>query len=249
MGGMGGSARGAVSAGEANGRLLVASYNVHRCVGSDGRADASRIAAVVRETGAGVVGLQEVESPCAGQLDELAGLTGLHAVAGPTCGASRREFGNALLTALPVTAVRRVDLSVPTREPRGLLDVELDWHGRPLHVLTTHFGLSGAERRVQAMLTLGELHLSRVGVTILLGDFNEWLPGGRTLRVLERRFGTRRSPRTFPARRPVFALDRIWVQPHTALGEIRAHRTALARAASDHLPVVATVRRAADDLA
>jgi endonuclease/exonuclease/phosphatase family metal-dependent hydrolase len=239
---MGGPTPDAVSGRGANGRLLVASYNVHRCVGADGRADASRIAAVLGEIGASVVGLQEVESLCAGQLDELARLTGLSGVAGPTCGAARRDFGNALLTSLPVAGVRRVDLSVPQREPRGLLDVELDWNGRPLHVLITHFGLSGAERRVQAMLTVGELHLNRAGVTILLGDFNEWLPGGRTLRTLEGRFGRHRSPRTFPARRPLFALDRIWVRPRGALGAIHTHRTRLARAASDHLPVVATLK-------
>ena len=225
-------------------RLVVASYNVHRCVGGDGLGDVSRIAGVVREMEAGVVGLQEVESGLrAGQLEELSRHTGLAAVAGPTLGGDRRGFGNALLTGLPIVAVRRVDLSVPKREPRGLLDVELDWSGRPLHVLTTHFGLSAAERRVQVMLTLGELHLARVGLTILLGDFNEWLPGGRPLRALQGRFGRDRSPRTFPARRPLFALDRIWVQPRAALGKVRAHRTNLARAASDHLPVVATITR------
>jgi len=96
---------------------------------------------------------------------------------------------------------------------------------------------------VQVMLTLGELHLERPGLTVLLGDFNEWLPGGRPLRALQGRFGRDPSPRTFPARRPVFALDRIWVQPRAALGKVRAHRTNLARAASDHLPVVATITR------
>jgi len=233
-----------VSGRGADDRVVVASYNVHRCVGGDGRSDVSRIAAVVRETGAAVVGLQEIESGLdAGQLDELSRHAGLDAVAGPTLGSERRGFGNALLTRLPVLAVRRVDLSVPKREPRGLLDVELDWHGQPLHVLTTHFGLSGAERRVQVMLTLGELHLARAGLTILLGDFNEWLPGGRPLRALQGRFGRDPSPRTFPARRPLFALDRIWVQPRAALGKVRVHTTSLARSASDHLPVVATITR------
>lgn len=241
MGGLRSSAAVAVS-GRGDDRLIVASYNVHRCVGGDGRSDAARIAAVVREIGAAIVGVQEIESgPPAGQLDELSRLTGLTAVAAPTHGPARRGFGNALLTRLPIVAARRVDLSIPKREPRGLLDVELDWRGQPLHVLTTHFGLSGAERRLQVMLTLGALHLRRAGVTVLLGDFNEWLPGGRPLRALQGRFGRDRSPRTFPARRPLFALDRIWVQPRGALAQVHAHRTALARAASDHLPVVGTV--------
>jgi endonuclease/exonuclease/phosphatase family metal-dependent hydrolase len=229
----------------ADGRIVVASYNVHRCVGRDGRSDPHRIADVLRETGARLVGLQEIESAANGrgrsQLEELAHATGLEPVAGAISAAERRGFGNALLTGLPVSAIRRIDISVPKREPRGLLDVEVDWQGRRLRVLNTHFGLSAAERRVQVMLVLGELHLERESLTLLVGDFNEWLPGGRPLRALQHRFGRNASPRTFPSRRPLFSLDRIWVQPYTALATIRAHRTRLARTASDHLPILATI--------
>jgi len=228
-----------------DGRLLVASYNVHRCVGADGRNDPRRVADVVRETAALVIGLQEIETAANGgdisPLDALARETGYEAVAGAIDASDRRGFGNALLTTLPILAIRRFDISVPKREPRGLLDVEIDWHGRPLRVLNTHFGLSGAERRVQVMLVLGELHLEREGLTVLLGDFNEWLPGGRPLRALAHRFGRGSSPRTFPSRRPLFSLDRIWVQPRAALAGVRVHGSRLARAASDHLPLVATV--------
>jgi endonuclease/exonuclease/phosphatase family metal-dependent hydrolase len=227
--------------------IVVASYNVHRCVGTDGREDPSRIAAVVREIGADVVGLQEIESrderTAPTQLDALSRETGFCAVAGAARHHAAGGFGNALLTRLPIAAVRRVDLSVPKREPRGLLDVELDWEGERVRVLTTHLGLSGAERRVQILSVLGELHLERERLTVLCGDFNEWLPGGRPLRALERRFARRRSPRTFPSWRPLFALDRIWVEPLDALATLRRHATRLARTASDHLPIVATIRR------
>jgi endonuclease/exonuclease/phosphatase family metal-dependent hydrolase len=117
------------------------------------------------------------------------------------------------------------------------------WEGQPLRVLVTHFGLTAAERRVQVMLVLGELHLEHERLTILLGDFNEWLPGGRPLRALRTRFGRDRTPRTFPSWRPLLALDRMWGQPRRALGPLRAHGTRLARLASDHLPIVATVTR------
>jgi endonuclease/exonuclease/phosphatase family metal-dependent hydrolase len=228
--------------------LVVASYNVHRCVGNDGRKDPGRIAAVAREIGADLIGLQEIESgpdsaAAAAQLEALAHETGLHAVAGVTRQQVRYHFGNALLTRFPVLGVRRIDLSVPSREPRGLLDVELDWGGERLRVLTTHFGLSAAERRVQVMLVLGELHLDREVLTVLLGDFNEWLPGGRPLRALQDRFGRDPSPRTFPSWRPILSLDRVWVQPRAALGAVRVHASRLARVASDHLPIVAKIER------
>ena len=230
---------------EAAGPLTVASYNVHHCIGTDGHSDTERVARVVREIGAQVVGLQEVESGEPGeyvpQLDEIARATGFRAVAGATLQRGRGDFGNAILTSLPVLSVQRFDLSVPKREPRGLLDVELSMNGTPLRVLTTHFGLRAAERRVQVLSVLGHLHLERDRLTILLGDFNEWLPGGRPLRALRQRFGHAGSPRTFPAWRPLLALDRVWVQPKKAFGGMRAHDTRLARVASDHLPVVATI--------
>ena len=59
---------------------------------------------------------------------------------------------------------------------------------------------------------------------------------------LHRRFGPMPSLRTFPSRFPVFALDRIWVQPRASLLDVRVHRTPLARRASDHLPLTARVR-------
>ena len=41
---------------------------------------------------------------------------------------------------------------------------------------------------------------------------------------------------------PVFALDRIWVHPHTALVTMAPHASAAARQASDHLPLTADIR-------
>ncbi|MGH7898284.1 MAG: endonuclease/exonuclease/phosphatase family protein, partial [Candidatus Binatia bacterium] len=151
------------------------------------------------------------------------------------------HFGNALLTRWPVRSIRQLDLSVPRREPRGAIDAELDWNDVPLRVVITHLGLRSAERRSQVMLLLGELHLDRERLTLLLGDFNEWLPGGRPLRALQARFGRDPSPPTFPSGRPLLALDRIWVQPRHSLGGVRVHASPLARAASDHLPIVGRI--------
>ena len=63
------------------------------------------------------------------------------------------------------------------------------------------------------------------------------------MRWLHRRFGTSPAMRTFPAWAPLFALDRIWVHPQQALLEVAAIRAPELRRASDHLPVVATLRR------
>jgi endonuclease/exonuclease/phosphatase family metal-dependent hydrolase len=82
---------------------------------------------------------------------------------------------------------------------------------------------------------------SRAVVTILLGDFNEWLAWGRPLRWIDRRFGRFPAPATFPSRRPLLALDRIWVDPADRLVSLQCHRHVPADRASDHLPLVAEV--------
>ncbi|MDB5729221.1 MAG: endonuclease, partial [Noviherbaspirillum sp.] len=45
----------------------------------------------------------------------------------------------------------------------------------------------------------------------------------------------------FPSFMPVFALDRIWIRPRHRLVHVEVHRTALARVASDHLPLIAHI--------
>jgi endonuclease/exonuclease/phosphatase family metal-dependent hydrolase len=83
--------------------------------------------------------------------------------------------------------------------------------------------------------------IRHAAVTILLGDFNEWLLWGRPLRWVNRRFGSLPAPPTFPSRRPLMALDRIWVDPADRLISLHHHRHPSAAIASDHLPLVAQV--------
>jgi endonuclease/exonuclease/phosphatase family metal-dependent hydrolase len=76
----------------------------------------------------------------------------------------------------------------------------------------------------------------------VLGDFNEWLGPRRALRRLRTGFAWR-AARSFPAMWPLLSLDCILVRPGSAVGAVHAHRTALARVASDHLPVRGELRR------
>jgi endonuclease/exonuclease/phosphatase family metal-dependent hydrolase len=226
--------------------VVVASYNIHRCVGGDGSREPRRIADVLQELKADVVALQEVDSwPGAGtesvQMEFLANLAGMHAISGPTIERQDGHYGNVLLTRLPILDVRKLDLTVYRREPRGALDVELSARGGKLRVIATHLGLMPSERRYQVQRILEIAEQDDADITVLLGDINEWLILGRPLRWLHARFGRGRSGRSYPARWPLLSLDRVWVRPTAALRRFRVHTTPLSRLASDHLPVVAEI--------
>jgi endonuclease/exonuclease/phosphatase family metal-dependent hydrolase len=228
-------------------RLRVASYNVHRCIGTDGRHDPDRVVRVLDELEADVIALQEVDCRyhVADGLDQLAHLskrTGLTPVYAPVLRNHRGHYGNAVLTRYRVVQSRTIDLRVPGREPRGALDVEIDIRGRRVRVVAAHLGLRPHERRRQVRRLLRHLHHERERPVIVLGDFNEWLPTGRPLRDLHDHFGRAPAQRTFPSRFPLFALDRIWVQPAHALESVSVHATPSARVASDLLPVHGVIR-------
>lgn len=223
--------------------LTVATYNIHGAVGSDGKFMPERIVDVLREMSADIVALQEV--PLGGTrfpnvLKMLEEATGFDGVAGPTRRDLERRYGNAVLSRYPMRAKRAIDLSFRGREPRGAVDADVDCHGHPLRVVATHLGLQLAERRDQIRRLLQVFDTERMPV-ILMGDINEWFVWGRSLRWLVSHFQAVPAPATFPARWPIFALDRIWIRPRHRLVHVEVHRTPLAAVASDHLPLIAHI--------
>jgi endonuclease/exonuclease/phosphatase family metal-dependent hydrolase len=228
-------------------RIVVASYNVHRCIGTDGKHDPDRTAAVLAELGADIIGLQEVDSGYhvehgLDQIEYLARTTGLRPILSPTLRRHTKVYGNGFLSRLAFGVVHRVDLSVPRREPRGALMVDFEIDGEGVRVVNAHLGLRRYERtdQVRRILTaIGPADTERP--LVLLGDFNEWHPQDLSMRALHPRFGRSRL-RTFPSRRPLFALDRVLVEPLAVLNEVSRHATPLARRASDHLPVRAVIQ-------
>ncbi|MDT8405304.1 endonuclease/exonuclease/phosphatase family protein [Sulfuriflexus sp.] len=220
--------------------IVLATYNIHACIGADGEFDPDRIIAVIKELDADVLALQEVEHHKFDDLDlldYLAAGSGYVAIAGPTLLRGSRDYGNALLTRLPVLSLNRLDLSMPGREPRGALDVVFDCNGQSLQVVATHLGLNPAERRQQARLLLSLFNPPAADISVLMGDLNEWFLWGRILRWLHAHFQATPGYATFPARWPLFALDHIWVHPRSRLSTLAVHTSTLARIASDHLPL------------
>jgi endonuclease/exonuclease/phosphatase family metal-dependent hydrolase len=230
--------------------LRIATYNVHACVGRDGRHDLDRVTTVIGELKADIVALQELTYPATVALETrtpffLTTLDRYECALGPTRNRVRQTvtecFGNALLTRHPIVEVHRIDLSMEHREARGALAATIDVGGTVLHVLSTHLGLRVHERRFQVQQLLSYLDSVRDAFVVVLGDFNDWLPGRSAAHVLDRRLGRPPRPATFPVAWPLVALDRIWVHPRHALRRIFVHASPTARLASDHLPVVAEI--------
>jgi endonuclease/exonuclease/phosphatase family metal-dependent hydrolase len=228
------------------GRLVrIASYNVHRCIGGDGRCEPARVVDVIHELDCDLIALQEVDNspgstPTSMQLEYLVRSTGMSAAAGLRLVRHMGHYGNALLSRHAIVDVRRHDLSHSWFEPRGALDVDVDIDGIASRIVVTHLGLAPHERRHQMRKILEILATTPGHVPLaLLGDINEWLPVIGPVRWLDAHFGRPPSARSWPARWPVLALDRIWARPAGSLLSVRAHRSEVSRAASDHLPVVA----------
>jgi endonuclease/exonuclease/phosphatase family metal-dependent hydrolase len=169
--------------------VTVMSFNIHHGRGTDGVLDLGRIARVIRASGAGLAGLQEVDrnfgerSDWADQAAGLAQLLGWHVVYGanvdrdpPAPGRPRSQFGNAVLSRYPVTRWENTHLfRSPGEEQRGLLHAELDVPslvpGAPLHVYVTHLDAFSETDRVQQARQVVDL-VAENSPAVLLGDFN-----------------------------------------------------------------------------
>lgn len=163
--------------------MKLISWNVQWCRGCDGRVDPARIDKVVKEMAdVDVLCLQEVArnfpslegSAGEDQYETLAGLfpgyTVIEGVATDVLApqGDRREFGNALITRLPVLQVYRrllpwpADVSVPSMQ-RAAIEVVLQASSGPLRVTTTHLEYYSAKQRAVQVEALRELQVEAAG--------------------------------------------------------------------------------------
>lgn len=226
--------------------LRVASYNIHKAVGTDGKFDPARIAAVIGEIDADVIALQEADQRFGEReglldLDILKRETGLQPV--PMQMGKRGSHGwhgnVVLFRSGAITATRQ--LVLPGVEPRGALIVDFDLGAGPLRVVAAHLGLLRRSRAQQVRAILTAARSPESHPTVLMGDLNEWRLGERSaLQGLAPQFGPLHAAiPSFPSRFPVWALDRILGFPSAVISHVELHETPLSRVASDHLPLKA----------
>jgi len=222
------------------GLLRVATYNIHRCRGLDGRTRPERIAEVLEGIDADVIALQEVVGEHA---EYLAGELGLFYTHGENRKHGGAAYGNAILSRFDPQSVQNYNVTVAGREERGCLRTDLDVpNAGPVHVFNVHLGTSYLERRAQAHLLMHDELLGSVslrGPRIVLGDFNEWTQGLAS-RMLGAEFGRARiKGRSYPGILPFLHLDNVYYDRRLRLEESCLHRTPTSLVASDHLPLLA----------
>ena len=231
--------------------LRIATYNIHRCRGLDGRTNPSRVADVIRSIEPDVIALQEVIGAgphLPGHAEELGAQLGMGWVMAPTRHLRGALFGNVVLSRHPIVHHAQYDLSWKTCEPRCCQRVDIAFGDDTLHLYNVHLGTAFLERRYQAGRLSAIVHDRRIAQPkVVLGDFNEWMRGLATTLLTERlqsidlRSHLRRR-RTYPGVFPVLHLDHIYYDGRVEVVKLDLPRTRRALIASDHLPLVAELK-------
>ncbi len=244
--------------------LRLMTYNVHSCIGVDGKLSPDRIARVIARYDVDVVCLQELDvgRTRSNEVDQA------HAIAQylemdfhfhPSIHVEEEQYGDAILTSLPMRLVKAEKLPTsdgkPDIEPRGALWAAVEFNGREIHIINTHLGLLARERMAQIEALTGSEWLGHPECNapfILCGDFNA-LPSsavcrrlGRLLVDAQAELDNHRPRSTFFGRFPTLRIDHIYLSHDFDIRAAIVPKNKLTQVASDHLPLVAEIALPAD---
>lgn len=218
----------------------LASYNLQKCVGMDLRRNPARSLQVIAQINADVVVLQEADKRLAPRPAALphamAEAEGWRVVDFGEHGASLGFHGNAMLLDAGVEITQTAHIDLPGLEPRGAIRADLETNLGALRVIGLHLGLIRRYRVMQIAAVVRHLRELPVMPTVLAGDFNEW-GSLREMDVVAQGLAFLPGKPSFPALRPVAALDRFALSPDLQARDHGVHSTRPAHIASDHLPV------------
>jgi len=246
--------------------ITLASYNMHKAVGLDGRRDPHRVLKVLQEIDADVIALQEADKRMGGRGSTVPhALIDSHGMYKPVHLGVRHKrvfdkarkhadrllkvdtrnigwHGNAILVKHHIGVIDCAALDLPTLEPRGAVIAELLIDDTPLRVVGMHLDLSGLWRKRQMRAILDAIgQRPQKMPTVLMGDTNEWRTVAGCLNALEPEFHIAPTGPSFHSRHPVASLDRIIVHKDLTIHAAGVHMSPAARRASDHLPIWARV--------
>jgi endonuclease/exonuclease/phosphatase family metal-dependent hydrolase len=234
--------------------LRIMTYNVHGCMGRDGKVSPERIARIIARHEPDVIALQALNMrEGLNQAEVIARKLSMPFHFRSAVAAEQGRIGNAIFSRFPMRLVQAQELprfsKLPLVKPRGALWVEIELPGKKVQVLNTHLSLYSAEGLVQAQALLGNgwlKHPACAEPVILCGDFNA-LRQSKIGSLLEK---TLKNTRVEPNRRGFFASvpsypggpgDHIFVSPEITVKASWAPKTDLEKTASDHLPLITEI--------
>jgi endonuclease/exonuclease/phosphatase family metal-dependent hydrolase len=164
------------TAGPPRDSFRIGTFNINGCKGTDGRRDVDRVAACLQDLD--FVALNEVHGPRLWERDNQAALLGRRLgmpwlFAPATRDWHTVEFGNGLLTSLPVESWQRKPLAASNgRGDRNAVLVRLRQRGQTVSVLLTHIARSDDLTRQQQLREAVDRYLELPEPAIFLGDLN-----------------------------------------------------------------------------
>ncbi len=230
----------------------VMSYNIHHGEGLDKKLDLERIAKLILDAKADVVGLQEVDRGVERTQKrdlpaELAKLTGMHVHFENNFPYQGGEYGNAVLSRFPIKRAKNTHYKMLREgEQRGVLQLVLDVHGREVLFLNTHidYRKDDAERLLNVNELKAIVAAASAMPVIMVGDFNA-TPESQTIANIKA-FITdawdlvgKGNGFTISVRKPNKRIDYIWITKGT-IEPLRME--VLHSEASDHLPLIGELR-------
>jgi len=235
--------------------LTIATYNIHKGFSHfNRRVVLHELRERLRELNADLVFLQEVQGahsrhaqrfsdyPDCAQHEFIAEEIWPHAAYGMNSVYETGHHGNAILSRFPILQTLNRDISAHRFESRGLLHCEIDLAERGVvHCLCAHFGLFAKGRRAQTrdMIEFVRNEIPSDAPLIIAGDFNDWR--NQMSHSIEMELGMQdvfhmhggKVARSFPARMPLFRLDRIYVRGFS-VQHSNVHTGAAWQRLSDH---------------
>ncbi|NLT71110.1 MAG: hypothetical protein GXX91_10510 [Verrucomicrobiaceae bacterium] len=236
--------------------LRVMTYNIHSCVGLDGRIRPERIARVINSCDPDIVAVQEVDAhrPRSGGHDQakvIADHLRMDHAFYAVFEEAPEKYGLAIFSQFPFTLVKTEHLTPAhsgRREARGAMwatFTSLPGVAK-LHLINTHFGLGREERRQQVRRILAPDWLGGIPgdePVILCGDLNSrersfvWRSLATRLCDVQTTLPGHRARATFPTLRALLRIDHLFVSRHLSVERVEVPRTATSIAASDHFPL------------
>jgi len=247
----------------ANGRIKIATYNIHKGFSQfNRRVVINELRERLRELDADIVFLQEVQGehlrhpqrhtdyPAVPQHEFLADEFWAHHAYGMNAVYNEGHHGNAILSRFPIVQSSNKDVSAHRFESRGLLHCEVEIGEQRVHCLCAHFGLFAKGRRTQmhALIEHVRSEIPPDAPLIIAGDFNDWR--NQLSSSLAKELGVHdvchllsgKPARSYPASLPMFRLDRIYVRGFSAQ-QCNVHVGGKWRRMSDHAALSAQLQR------